>query len=233
MNIDKAIEIIQLFKPSFYNKITWTIVIAGLALLGTPLLERVLNAVLKTEYNITITDDADNVIGLILIVLALIYNLITSYFEKFLLHKQENLKRKAYIEKDSVLFEKFLETLPSKGSIEFLKTHSFGDAFQLESLKDLFDFQYEWNSAEYEFINQELEKMKKQLYENVQQFVYINGNGSYRQNNDWFSVIPDDCNDWELPQHIINKIKEMDDLADKVYQSHQNFVRAGKKLLYV
>ncbi|RXJ77869.1 hypothetical protein CRV03_02545 [Arcobacter sp. F155] len=234
MNIDKIIEIIKLFKPSFYNKITWTIVIAGLALLGTPLFEKILNAILEKEYSITITDDKDSLIGVLLVVIALIYSLITSYFEKYLLHKQASLEKKSIIEKDNILFNKFLKELPSNGSIEFLKTHSFGDSFQLEELRQIMDFQCEWNNAEYEFINEDLEIIRKELYENISKFIYKNSMGSYSQRNGWFSTIPDNCQgEWDLPKQVIEKIEEMNDLANKVVESHQELVRLGRRILNI
>ena len=232
MNIDKIIEIIKLFKPSFYNRITWVIVIAGLALLGTPLLEKILNAILEKEYNITITDDKDSVIGILLVIIALTYNLITSYSEKYLLHKQHNLEKKSIIEKDNLLFDKFLKELPSNGTIEILKTHSFGDSFQLEDLRQIMNFQYEWNNAEYEFINEDLEKIRKELYENICKFIYKNSIGSYSQRNGCFSTIPDNCQgDWNLPKQVVEKIEEMNMLADKVVKSHQELVRLGRRIL--
>jgi hypothetical protein len=118
LNIDKVIEIIKLFKPSFYNKITWAIVISGLALLGTSLLERILNAILEKEYNLTITDDKDSIFGFSLVVIALIYNIITVYFDKFLIQKQDNLIILEQKEVDKELYLKlgkptFLETFRS------------------------------------------------------------------------------------------------------------------------
>lgn len=233
MNIDKIIEIIKLFKPSFYNKITWTIVVAGITLLGTPLLERILNAILEKEYNITITDDKDSLIGVLLVVIALTYNLITSYFDRYLLEKQNNLKKKSFIEKDNILFDKFLKELPSNGSIEFLRTHSFQNSFYLEDLRQLLNFQEEWDNAEHEFIDKELEKLKKELLSSIKEFTHSNAMGSYSLGNGYFTTTPDKyrLDDWNIPKQVIDKMQEMDDLADKVCIIHQNLIRTAKSLL--
>lgn len=231
--IDNILKAIKFFKPEFYNKITWLVVGSGLALLaGKPLLELIIIAFIEQNYSLAITDN-DAFIGLALVLFGLLYNIITVYLDKYLIQVQKNTQISKILEKDKKLFENFIEELPSKGSMEFLRTHSFYDGFKLDSLRQLFDFQYKWNNAEYEFVNEELESLRKELYENIRQFTYVNGMGSYAQRDGWFSTLPDNCmgQEWDLPEHVIVKIKEMNELADKVYQSHQDLVRLGNKIL--
>ncbi|WP_193210164.1 hypothetical protein [Aliarcobacter butzleri] len=232
-NIDKLERVINFIKPKFYNKLTWLIVGVGLATISKPLWLEIVNTLFNKNFQINITDANDTIIGFLLVITALMYNLTTVYFDKFLISKQETLKQEKWLLKDKLLFEKFLEELPSNGSIEFLKIHSFQDGFYLEYLRQILNFEQNWNDAEHEFINEKLEKLRKELLENIKKFVYVNANGSYSLGDGYFTTTPDAyrLDDWNMPQHVIDKMKEMDDLADKVVESHQTFIRVANKVL--
>ena len=65
---------------------------------------------------------------------------------------------------DKIIFEKLKNTLPSKGSIEFINQQNMaGWSFERSRLNDLWTFMYEWNNAEHEFLNQRLEEKRKKL----------------------------------------------------------------------
>lgn len=68
---------------------------------------------------------------------------------------------------DIHLFGKFLEVLPSKTSIEFLKQHDFLLDFKIETLDPLRKFINEWDNAEHEFEDSELEELRKSLITRV------------------------------------------------------------------
>lgn len=70
------INIIKLVKPKTHNTIALLIVVSGLSLISTPLIERIIGAFLEKEFSITITGDNDITVGLSLICLALIYHLV-------------------------------------------------------------------------------------------------------------------------------------------------------------
>lgn len=72
-------KVLVLFKPKYYNYITGLVVISGLGLIGTPLLEQIINSLLETKFNIQITEKNDTYIGLILVLLGLIYHLVASH----------------------------------------------------------------------------------------------------------------------------------------------------------
>lgn len=232
-NIDKFERVINLIKPKFYNKLTWLIVGVGLATISKPLWLEIANNIFNKNYQINITDENDIIVGFSLVTMALLYNLITVYFDKFLISKQEVLKQEKWLVKDKLLFEKFLEELPSNGSVEFLRTHSFQNGFYLEYLRQILNFEQNWNDAEHEFINEKLEKLRKELLENIKDFVYVNANGSYPLGDGYFTTTPNAyrLDDWNMPQHVIDKMKNMDDLADKVVKTHQNFIRIANKIL--
>jgi len=74
--------LIELLRPKFYNRITWTLIIAGLSMMSTPLWERLLEFALKTQFEIDITSN-DTRWGFSLIVVALIYNFATTSLNAF------------------------------------------------------------------------------------------------------------------------------------------------------
>ena len=74
--LDSIIELIRLFMPKFYNKITWTVVIGGMALTSTSMIEKILDVLLEKNLNIKLTDEKDGIIGVALVVIGLTYHLL-------------------------------------------------------------------------------------------------------------------------------------------------------------
>lgn len=91
------LDLIKLFKPKAYNTIAIVIVVSGLSLISTPLLEKLIGSFLKKEYSIDVTGENDVVVGLVLVASALIYHLIAQRGEFMLptpeggIHNHANL----------------------------------------------------------------------------------------------------------------------------------------------
>lgn len=82
MNKDKIIDaLIGFLRPKYYNKITWTVVIAGVSLVSTSIFETILNEILKNNLKINIIGDQDGIYGLILVFLGLAYNVSGQFIE--------------------------------------------------------------------------------------------------------------------------------------------------------
>lgn len=232
--IDNIKEVIKFFRPEFYNKITWALVIAGLGLIGTPLIEKLINAFLQKTFSLSITDTNDAIIGVVLIFLGLFYNLLALFIQHFFNQKKANVS-KHYCEVDRALFVKFLQCLPSNGSVEFVNNHSFGNSFNLDKFNQLFEFYHTWNNAEYEFINPNLENLKKALFDKIAEFVDFSSVRTYRQRSGLFLAIPDNClaDEMNLSQSVREDIQTLNKLGSEVYEAHQNLVREAKKELSV
>lgn len=78
------LDLIKLFKPKAHNTIAILIVVSGLSLISTPLIEKLIGALLKREYSIDITGENDVKVGLILVMFALVYHLIAQGKESML-----------------------------------------------------------------------------------------------------------------------------------------------------
>lgn len=232
--VDKIIELIKYFKSEFYNKITWAVVVVGLALIGTPLFEKIIKPILESQLSITIAESNDTYIGITLVCIGLCYNIVTVYIYKYLILKQQNHNSSDTIAVDREMFQKFLQDLPSNGTIEFLRSHSFENQFSLKKLEQIRESLYTWNNAEYEFLNVELETLKKVLFEKIDEFDYELATHSYSQPNGLFSTIPDlyQC-EHVLPPHVMETINKLNNLASEIYELHQGFIREVKRKLNV
>jgi hypothetical protein len=133
---------------------------------------------------------------------------------------------------DYKLLEKFLIEFPSNcASAILLKEHNFGNSFDREKLKQLNDFYYQWNGAEYHFIDPEIDSKRKALYEGFKQFLikvdeYTGPVGA----SNFSSVIPDHlrADDWNLPDQVRKHIKELNDIATNLFEQHQGFIAFAK-----
>lgn len=73
---DKVEKVFRLFFPEFSNKVTWAVVVAGLALTSASVLEKILEAIFKSTYDIEIFGGNDAIIGVILVFLGLTHNIV-------------------------------------------------------------------------------------------------------------------------------------------------------------
>lgn len=78
--LDRIKPVLRLFWPKFYNRSTWVIITFALPLLSKPLWIEILNIFLP-ELKLQIIGQYDWLIGLLLIVSALVYNIISRYHE--------------------------------------------------------------------------------------------------------------------------------------------------------
>jgi hypothetical protein len=229
--------------PDFTNKVTWLVVGAGATILLTPTPLKVIfynwiidTANLNSAGKFTLADlkpdSADYMIGAWIVVAGLAHNI--AY--RFLLFKEKTIQEPA-LENinpiDKALFEKFLAEFPSSSSsIHMLKTHDWGSAFNMKNLKELEEFVADWNTLEREFLNEELEDKRKKLWQACAQFDYKLSLGAYNLHSEIYSCIPDQyrgTDDW--PEHVDDKLKELNDLADQCWDHYRAFVQFGRRQL--
>ncbi len=230
------------FFPDFTNKLTWYVITlgAGFILVPQPVKLFLTNWLIETfnvnsGMKITLPDmeaSTDYTIGVSLIVMALAHNIGYKYFglrQKIFEHKVHQERRNS----DHKLLEKFLAAFPSNcASAILLKEHDFGNSFDRDKLKQIDNYYYQWNGAEYRFIDSEVDSKRQALYEVCKQFLskiaeYTTPVGA----SNFSSVISDHlrANDWDLPDLVTNKIKELNDLATDFFEQHQEFIAFAKK----
>lgn len=76
INWEKIEKVFRLFFPEFSNKITWSVIITGLGLSTSSILQSILNEVLKKEFDFQILGAYDPLVGMFLIIFGLTHNII-------------------------------------------------------------------------------------------------------------------------------------------------------------
>ena len=124
---------------------------------------------------------------------------------------------------DIALFKKLQEALPSNDSIAFIRYHDFGGSFNIDNVIPIKEFSYYWNNAEHEFIDAELEALRKELLEKSSQFSLAIGINTSPNSAGFQSVYPDTHIDpqEEFEERIRREIKEIHDAADELIKVHQ------------
>ena len=135
-------------------------------------------------------------------------------------------------EHDKSLYEQFLKELPFEGSIEFIRDHDFHYSFLLEDIKQLMKFTREWDNAEHEFLNNDLENDKKELFNKIKKFVYDSGMKTFPRGG-MQSVMNDLDEEHNLTKSTRENIVLLNNYGDDIFELHQKFVRKGKNTLYI
>ena len=131
---------------------------------------------------------------------------------------------------DIYLFGKFLEVLPSKTSIEFLKQNDFLLDFKIETLDPLRKFINEWDNAEHEFEDSELEELRKSLMatgkdlsEKISKYTSPNYSGFQAVRVDKLKHIEKHEERFRKEAEIINSA------SNEFVRIHQELVRKGRQ----
>jgi len=134
-------------------------------------------------------------------------------------------------EVDLRLFNEFKKVLPSNGSIHFIDEQNMaGFSWPREKLQDLDVFYHEWNDAEHEFLDNDLESIRAKLHELIGDYLgQIETNTFPANNPDWQTVPPE----WELENQkrffeVVNKLHET---AGLIVETHQELIRKARKKL--
>ncbi|TQS00061.1 nucleotide-binding protein [Paenibacillus ottowii] len=139
----------------------------------------------------------------------------------------------AYKNLDISLIESIKETLPINGSINFIRTHSFEGSYRRDLLDDLRNFHQDGDNATMEFVNPELEGLRKQLYQDVNKFLFLLAKNTWvnKMNSDYSSV----PSDWEeeQPERFNQVISEIHDTAESICSTYDLLIRRSRLLLAV
>lgn len=133
---------------------------------------------------------------------------------------------------DRTLFEEFLKAIPSKGIISYIKTHDVRASFDNQDLEQIHAFCSDWNDPEHEFLDSKLENLKLDLYKNANNYWSSETTLMFTEREGRFSRIPRDW-EWKMPDEFKKAVAEMGDLAKKLVDSHELFVRTARRKLGV
>ena len=132
-------------------------------------------------------------------------------------------------EADRRLFNTMIEQL-SEG-IDFIREHDLGGSFSTAYLQKLYYFEYIKKNPNYNFLNPKIEKLKKELIQQIIAFKEITLTNTFPINGD-IVRIPAEWRD-EKPE-FYNKIRQsIHAAADNVCKSYDKFINKGKKILKI
>lgn len=134
------------------------------------------------------------------------------------------------LEHDVKIFEKLMQLLPSNGVIDFIdKNNMAGFAFRDSQLDPIREFYYEWNVADKEFLDNELERLKKSLHEKVDFYLEVIASETWSLDSNLdFRSVP---SEWELeqPERFGKVVRQLHDTAGEIVDIHQSLVRYAKE----
>ena len=227
--------------PDFTNKLTWFVVtVGGTIILTSTAFKQIFYNWLVATFNLNSgvqftfagleSSTADYTLGFSLIFLALIHNIANRYF----IYKNGDIEAKKLEDVDRALFERFLTEFPSNSrSVVLLKEHDFGNSYHDNNTDEIDRFVDAWNTAETEFLDQELEAVRKELYQKMHEFIYkLAQSSGYIHTGPMLSAVPVAYRGvWDWPEHVDLRIKELNEKSTECYRLHQQFDLLGRRKL--
>ena len=132
---------------------------------------------------------------------------------------------------DKALFEELRKDLPSKGSISFIDEWNMaGFSFARSALDQLDSFDYKWDDAEHEFLDPELETLRKKLHGLVRSYLQFLSLNTWPTHGDYSTVPPE----WEetQPERFQATVSRLHNEAGEIVKTHQDLFRLARKKLY-
>lgn len=134
-------------------------------------------------------------------------------------------------ESDKYLFEEFKSIIPSKGSISFIDEQNMaGFSWPAKELHDLKKFYYEWNDAEHEFLDNELELLREKLHSLIGDYLGQIATNTFPANNPERQTVPPEWEE-ENPKMFFDVVNKLHETAGQIVDTHQALIRAGRKAL--
>lgn len=131
-------------------------------------------------------------------------------------------------EKDAKLFDELIRLI-NPDELYFLKNHDHGDAYRNSDLKGTNEFVGIWNHVEREFLDPQLEALRRGFYESAQEYI---GKAALYTFGDRYGVR-------SLSQHLFDHDErrwyaqqdELNGLATNAATAYENLIRAGRSNL--
>jgi hypothetical protein len=131
---------------------------------------------------------------------------------------------------DRDLYDGLIRLLSSDGVVGFLdRTNMEGWSFEVKALDPLFEFYYDWNSPEREFINPDLEVLRSQLWSKAKEYLNVIAIETFPVGYGRQSV-PEEWED-EQPERFSRVVKALHSLAGEIVKLHTKLVRTGRSYL--
>jgi hypothetical protein len=135
------------------------------------------------------------------------------------------------VETDKHVHQLLLKLLPWGRSISFISNNNFaGFAFEKKRLDDLLEFEYHCRNPAFEYIDPDLEGLRKTLLTQVDQFTQTLGENSFSSGNPGWSSVPAE---WEetQPDRFNRVVSALHDTARLIVTTYGDLIRTATRKL--
>lgn len=167
--------------------------------------------------------------GALKIIIALVVALIIALIR---IYKLKNDKEKMKYNKklNSKILREIRKKLYESGSIDFIQTHDFSDAYPVNFFKPINEYLYKTeNDPEFNFLDTDLKILKENLDYHISKFSDVLGNNSHdllvRKD---LVGIPKDWRE-RLPQHRKKIVEEANHHARKIVENYTELIQLARK----
>jgi hypothetical protein len=136
-------------------------------------------------------------------------------------------------EADKKVLRDFMETVPSNGSVRFLRTNNFaGFSFDRKDLEEINVFFYDRNGPDHEFLDPELEAARQKFRERCREFLLALAEDTFPARGPHSYAVPDE---WEItdPQRFRHAVAGIHGAADAVCSTYDDLIRMARRKLAV
>jgi hypothetical protein len=141
--------------------------------------------------------------------------------------------RQEVLETDTQVYLLLTKILPWDGSVQFIRENNFaGFSFELKRLNDFYAFDYQCDNPSFEFLDPDLEGLRKQLLIAIRAFGKITAYETFPTHNPGWNSVPQD---WEIeqPERFEETVKKLHSEAGKVCNIYDTLIRTATRKLGV
>ena len=234
---ERILEVVSRFWPKFQNRITWAVVLSGLALIAAPLWERIVSAIISKTFDLSDYIPNEPILGVVLVVLGLLYHLGASIVES---QKDRILgpKAQANIEHDRALANRFLDIVTEDEFLYQLEMLGSDHSCDTERWNILAGMERFADRTENEFLNDSIQEQMKLLRGDLNQLTGFIVTHFFPMNNSASSgrsYLYPDCNidrkgTGTPEQHVkySKYSKELLQLVNSIREDYEKLRRAFK-----
>ena len=132
---------------------------------------------------------------------------------------------------DKNIYERIVNVFNEKDIIYFLRNINFTVSFPSQRGADIIDISENYEPPDYEIWDKKIEKLRKNLFESLDQLADMLATFTYFHRDDKHTAIPDLYRGRlePLPDHVQENINKMHELAGNIIKDYSIFYREGGK----
>lgn len=179
--------------------------------------------------------ETNEVLGVILIGLALLYSLLTFALEQWSIKQvaMDNLSSsKKQLERDKALYDDWKKELGSNTFLaDFIKNHHFGTTWDYKQSQRLDDFCNKWSTPEHRFLHGNLSSLIDEILAELKHLNQHLGetSGPLKANADLQCIFDPSMHDeWDMPDHIEQAIDKANSISHAIAEKREKFIEEAE-----